>query len=161
MQSSENRSIIILEKIISGGQTGADRAALDWAMRYGIETGGWCPKKRKAEDGKISAKYNLIETESATYRERTGLNVRDSDGTIILFRGKQGKGTKLTGNFCKELNKPCIEIDMNLPIDLEKITRWITENKIRVLNVAGNRESTSPGIYDQTFSFLNKLFKMK
>ncbi len=96
-------------KIISGGQTGVDRAALDFAIKYNIECGGWCPKGRKAEDGEISLKYPLTETNSTDYPKRTKLNIQDSHATLILYLDKFDPGTALTLKLCKEHNKPLLD----------------------------------------------------
>jgi hypothetical protein len=98
-------------KIVSGGQTGADRAALDWALSKGIECGGWCPKGRKAEDGRIAAKYPLIETPSANYVQRTESNVRDTGGTVILsIEHELTGGSRKTAEFAVKHNKPCLHL---------------------------------------------------
>lgn len=99
-------------KIISGGQTGADRAALDWAIAAGIPHGGWAPKGRKAEDGRIPDCYQLLELPSASYRQRTRQNVLDSDGTLIVNLGELNDGTMLTRTFAEALDKPCLVIQV-------------------------------------------------
>ena len=101
-----------VEKIISGGQTGVDRAALDVALAMGIDCGGWCPKGRRAEDGSIPSRYPLAETASPAYSQRTKRNVRDSDATLILARGQPRGGTLLTKRTAVELGKPCLSIDL-------------------------------------------------
>ena len=98
-------------KIVSGGQSGVDRAALDFALQYGILCGGWCPKGRKAEDGKIDEKYPLKETVDDNYNTRTKLNVEHSDGTLIFFKKMPDKGTLLTIKFAEEFNKPVLEVN--------------------------------------------------
>lgn len=146
-----------LVRIVSGGQTGVDRAALDAAIALGLPHGGWCPAGRRAEDGPISRKYLLRETRSPKYGVRTRRNVRDSDGTLILHRGELSGGTELTRRIAIELNRPLLIIDLDAPPELELVRRWIEEQEIRVLNVAGPRESSSPGIGQSAFSFLSGL----
>lgn len=146
-------------KIISGGQTGVDRAALDFAMRTGIVCGGWCPKNRKAEDGPIDKKYPLKETSDASYETRTKLNVQDSDGTLIIYDGKLDDGTLLTVELAQKLEKPLLMIDLSGEKDInwQKVSNWINFNYIEILNIAGPRESANPGIYVITLNFLEEL----
>jgi len=147
-----------VKRIVSGGQTGVDRAALDVAIELGIEHGGWCPRGRLAEDGTIPARYRLSETASSEYAERTEKNVLDSDGTLILYRGKLTGGTSLTQRLAQWYRKPCITFDLEKRVSLSRARRWLDENKIRVLNVAGPRESSAPGIYDEALAYLTRLF---
>lgn len=128
-------------KIVSGGQTGVDRAALDVALELGIPCGGWCPKGRRSEDGGIPSKYPLEESKSADYRQRTEWNARDSDGTLILTIGKVTGGTALTVGFAQKHKQPCLVVDMNLQINATAVRQWIADNQIHTLNVAGPRES--------------------
>ncbi|MCB2208548.1 MAG: putative molybdenum carrier protein [Bacteroidetes bacterium] len=146
-------------KIISGGQSGVDRAALDFALKFGIECGGWCTKGRKAEDGTIDGKYPLQETDDTTYKTRTKLNVRDSDGTLILYDGELDDGTLLTMELAQKLEKPLLKIDLSGENDrnLQKVSNWINSNYLKIINMAGPRESNSPGIYVETLHFLEKL----
>ncbi|MCF8379556.1 MAG: putative molybdenum carrier protein [Bacteroidales bacterium] len=138
---------IIELKIISGGQTGVDRAALDFALKNKLKTGGWCPRGRKAEDGVISDLYPLKETPSADYQQRTRKNIEESDGTLIIFNMQMDKGTSLTFTYCNEINKPHFLIDLHLKKNKDDLFKWINDNNIRILNIAGPRESYSPGIY--------------
>jgi hypothetical protein len=147
-----------IEKIISGGQTGVDRAALDVALELGISCGGWCPRGRKAEDGPIGARYPLRETTSANYSVRTEKNVRESSGTLILVKGEPKAGTALTIKFAQKHKKPYLVRDPFERKDLRTIRIWLEVNKIRVLNVAGPRESEAAGIYDRAFEYLKELF---
>src|SRR5207247_8623955 len=101
----------MLTKLISGGQTGVDRAALDVALELGLPCGGWCPRGRRAEDGPIDARYPLQETRSAAYPVRTRWNVRDADGTLILMRGRPDRGTALTRELAEAMNKPLLVVD--------------------------------------------------
>ena len=145
-------------KIISGGQTGADRAALDAALKLGISCGGYCPKGRKSEDGVIPEKYPLTETATANYPERTALNVRNSDGTLILTIDAADRGTSLTIDLCKRYDKPCVVINLFDEKPETDIREWLHQNNVSVLNVAGNRESISPGIHDKAYEFLMQVF---
>jgi hypothetical protein len=135
-------------KIISGGQTGADRAALDWAIKNGVAHGGWCPKGRKAEDGPIDAKYQLQETPSSIYRQRTEWNVRDSDGTVIFSVGKRLLGNSFeTLEFAKKFRKPYLHFSAGFKDRAASVLKkWMQDNNIRVLNVAGPRASNEPEV---------------
>src|ERR687890_540593 len=130
------------------GQTGVDRAALDTALQSGIPCRGWCPKGRAAEDGAIPPHYPLLEAPSADYPQRTEWNVRDSDGTLVLTWGTPMGGTALTIAVARRLNKPVVTCDLAEPWDVGIINQWIAAHGIRVLNVAGPRESSHPGIYN-------------
>ncbi|MCH7657333.1 MAG: putative molybdenum carrier protein [Bacteroidetes bacterium] len=147
-----------LKKIISGGQTGTDRAALDVAINHGIPCGGWCPYGRKAEDGRIPDKYPLYETDTDNYKERTRLNIRDSDGTLILCpENEMDAGTKLTFQLCKEIKKPVYIADPADETQLSHLIEWLVKEKVHVLNIAGPRESNMEGIYEASGLFLDKL----
>ena len=140
----------MLKKIISGGQTGADRAALDVAIKFNIEHGGWIPKGRKTEKGPLPLKYQLLEMDTADYRKRTKQNVIDSHGTVIISRGKLTGGSKLTQNFAKVAGRPNCYLDLLNREEFEAaiiLKSFIMENEIRILNVAGPRLSHHPGIY--------------
>lgn len=147
----------IFSKIISGGQTGVDRAALDVALELGIPCGGWCPKGRKAEDGPINTKYPLQETSSPNYPHRTEKNVREAEGTLILTKGPVSGDTSLTVQLAIEYNKPHLLIDLDAKIDPPTVRDWGEKNKIKTLNVAGPRESKVPGIYDRAVQFIKSL----
>ena len=134
------------EKIVSGGQTGVDRAALDAARQAGLALGGWAPKGREAEDGVIPNRYPLDECGQGGYEERTRLNVRDSDATLILTRGEPAGGTQLTVEWADKLSKPTLVVDLAQPTDPDGIADWLEGERAKVLNVAGPRESTVPGI---------------
>lgn len=150
-----------IEKLISGGQTGVDRAALDTALSLGIPCGGWCPAGRRAEDGIIGYRYPLSETESREYAVRTRWNVRDSDGTLILSDGPPTGGTALTARTAQEFRKPLCIVNLSEdPVSQVKLVRrWLDEQNIRVLNVAGPRASTSPALYDVACRFLRDVLK--
>jgi len=134
-------------KIISGGQTGADRAALDWAIRHGFPHGGWCPRGRAAEDGPISKRYMLRQTESADYAQRTERNVLDSDGTVILslHRDLTG-GSKLTYDLALKHGKPVLHLHARSLRPAARLARFLRQHGIAVLNVAGPRASQEPEI---------------
>ena len=144
-------------RIISGGQTGVDRAALDVALQLGLPAGGWCPKGRRAEDGPIDIRYPLKETLSSSYPLRTEKNVLEADGTLILTRGKPRGGTALTLKLARFNKRPNLVIDLEKGADKEALWQWGKRNRIAVLNVAGPREGEAPGIYGQAFGFLKEV----
>ena len=150
----------MLNKIISGGQTGADRAALDFAIKRKIPHGGWVPKGRLAEDGPLPKKYKLTEMPTDSYQDRTEQNVIDSDGTVIISHGKLSGGSAYTQKMAKKHNRLCLHIDLNerdiLPAVLE-ILNWLNANGIKVLNVAGPRASKDPKIYKVVKEILESL----
>lgn len=147
-----------IEKIISGGQTGVDRAALDAAIEPKIPCGGWCPRGRKAEDGVIHERYPLQKTPSDDYWERTEWNVRDSDGTLILSHGQPTGGTAYTIEYARKSKKPLLIFDLKAGSDKEAFQKWIDENRIRILNVAGPRESHAAGeVYRKAKAILTSL----
>lgn len=140
----------MIEKIISGGQTGADIAALDVAIKLGISHGGWIPKGRKTEAGPLSHKYQLTEMDSTDYRERTKQNIIDSQGTVIISRAELTGGSKLTHSYANVIGKPVCPINLSLTDEYEAsmmIKTFVQENQIKILNVAGPRLSQQPWIY--------------
>lgn len=147
-----------LSKIVSGGQTGVDRAALDVALSLHIPHEGWCPKGRRAEDGPIASKYLLKETDEEKYEVRTEKNVIDSDGTLIFSKGLLTGGTLLTLKMVRLHQRPFIIIDLaedqSQQKNMDRLMAWISENGIRRMNVAGPRESTVSGIYNEVRDFL-------
>lgn len=145
-------------KIVSGGQSGVDRGALDAAIELGIAHGGWCPRGRLAEDGTIPSRYALTESGSTEYRVRTERNVRDSDATLILYRGELKGGTALTRELAERHGRPCLVVDLDHPPDVDAIRRWIVASRADTLNVAGPRESQSPGISARAADLLRRLF---
>ncbi|MEJ2595690.1 MAG: putative molybdenum carrier protein [bacterium] len=149
-----------LIKIVSGGQTGVDRAALDFALSRGFPCGGWCPKGRQAEDGPINEKYPLTETSTFLYAVRTKLNVNDSDGTLILYHDEIGNGTQYTAEYARSKRKPLLMINLGRVDAPEQLREWICDNSIGILNIAGPRESTSPGIYQKALDFLKKVLDL-
>jgi len=148
----------VIRRIISGGQTGVDRAALDVAIVLGIACGGWCPKGRRAEDGEIPLRYPLLETPKRHYAQRTEWNVRDADATLILCHGTPRGGTARTVIFAERLGRPCLIVDLDKMRDVPAILGWIGAQHIRTLNIAGPRESQSPGIYVEACALLRELF---
>ena len=148
-QTMRGSAHIRIGRIVSGGQTGADRAALDWAIEGGVEHGGWCPRGRRAEDGVIPPRYGLEETPSERYEERTEWNVRDSDGTVILTLSEALAGGSLaTAKFARTLGKPWLHLSRRVDgaRSAEALRRFVADHAIRVLNVAGPRASGEPGI---------------
>ena len=140
-----------------GGQTGVDRAVLDFCLENQVHVGGWCPARRKAEDGTIPVHYPLDELEGAGYGERTEANVRDSDGTLILYLGNILGGTQLTVECCRKLGKPCMSLNLRSvykEAQVEELLEFMESEKIRELNVAGPRASEESEVYGKTRIFL-------
>ena len=154
-----------LEKIISGGQTGVDRAALDVARALGIPCGGNCPRGRRAEDGRIPDRYPLEETDSRSYASRTVQNVTSSQGTLILTVGSISRGTLLTKNAAQMRRKPFVVVALarptEAPTDAAAVRDWLAEKEIRVLNVAGPRASQAPEAYRLAVRFLMTLLSRR
>lgn len=146
-----------LKKVVSGGQTGVDRAALDAALELKIPCGGWCPKGRLAEDGPLPARYPLTETPTPEYAQRTEWNVRDSDGTLVLTFGEPTGGTAQTVDVAKRLKKPHLILDLTESPSAQGVHAWALAHAIVVLNVAGPRESKCPGIYARALRFLHEV----
>jgi hypothetical protein len=147
-------------RIVSGGQTGADRGALDAALEAGAPCGGWCPGGRMAEDGPLDMHYPLTEIPGAGYIERTRANVADSDGTVILHGGALEGGTLQTQRFCAELGKPCLVIareQFDEDRAASEIARFIAVHRIRTLNVAGPRASKQPAIHAYARAVIGRL----
>ena len=157
---SPRRRILRLKRIVSGGQTGVDRAALDAAIAAQMPHGGWCPRGRLAEDGPIPARYELFETDQCDYRFRTECNVVDSDGTLILYHGRMSGGTSLTFHFAERYERPCLAVDLSRRVSLPLIVGWLKERAIETLNVAGPRESIQPGIYRRSLTVLSQLLAL-
>jgi hypothetical protein len=160
-----------LHKIVSGGQTGVDRAALNAAISLEIDHGGWCPRGRRAEDGRIPNNYQLKETSRRDYAIRTEQNVIDSDGTLILYRHRTTGGTELTRKFALKHSRPllCVDLeaaylqfadeiaDVNHTDHDHPVIVWLEHHRVATLNIAGPRESTCPGIAEQAQRFLVRL----
>lgn len=147
-------------KIVSGGQSGVDQGALDFALDHNFECGGYCPKGRKSEMGTIPFRYPVIEIESEEYIDRTWKNIIESDGTLIIQdESDLDEGTQQTISICNQLSKPYVIFETNGTINSGyQFRRWIIEHKIKVLNVAGNRQSSSPDINGKAYLLLIKLF---
>ena len=165
-----------VSKVISGGQTGADRAALDAAMEAGVPHGGWCPRGRRAEDGRIPRKYRLKETMSSFYQDRTRKNVRDSDATLVFFCGRRPEGgSKLTVEYAEKIGRPCYVAHIKHDDIAAHVLGWLQNDgfiicrsdkcmripKNPVLNVAGPRESECPGIYKKVRDIMETILLMK
>jgi hypothetical protein len=151
----------MITKIISGGQTGADRSALDFAIDNNIPHGGWIPKGRITEGGQLSDKYQLQEMETTSYNKRTEQNVIDSDGTVILSYGNLTGGSALTQTYTIKHHKPCLHLDMSKTTITEaagSLNNWIEKSKIKILNVAGPRASKDNKIYQVTRDLLETSF---
>jgi hypothetical protein len=149
----------MVARIVSGGQTGVDRGALDASLDLGIPCGGWCPRARRSEDGTIPDCYRLQETASADYPARTRKNVEDSDATLILTSGPATGGTLLTVNLCKRLRKPHLIIDLaqdDLGASLCQVREWLAGFPAGAINVAGPRETEDPGIGGRARVFLRE-----
>lgn len=132
---------------------------MDVAIELGVACGGWCPGGRWSEDGPIDARYRLQETPSEDPAQRTRWNVRDSDATLILAAQPLSGGTALTRRIADELNKPCLVVDPRSPPDAAAIMQWLTESRVATLNIAGPRETGSPGIYDAAKQWLREVLK--
>jgi len=143
---------------VSGGQTGVDRAALDVALERGLRCGGWCPRGRLAEDGPLPERYPLQETPSAEYSQRTEWNVRDSDATLVLTWGPPSGGTSYTIDRARSLGRPHLVVDLGGAPRREAVLAWLRAEDVRVLNVAGPRESGRSGVYAKARRFLEAVF---
>ncbi len=153
----------MVRKVVSGGQTGVDRAGLDAAIKAGFPVGGYCPKGRRAEDGTVPDRYPMIETAEPESRFRTEKNVSESDGTLILNKGEVTEGTLLTNEFTVKHGKPCliVQLDVSEVTKPDHVVRWINGQYISTLNIAGPRESKYPaGIYADALGYLEKVFNL-
>ena len=160
-KTTTEMSNFVLTKIVSGGQTGVDQAALTAAMAMGLEHGGWCPAGRRSEKGRIPAVFQLTETFERNYMVRTEKNVTDSDATIILFREELTGGTLLTERLTLKHDRPVLCVDLSnesFEDSIDRIKFWLERFEVQTLNVAGPRESTSRGIQSQAEAFLRRLF---
>jgi predicted Rossmann-fold nucleotide-binding protein len=147
----------MITKIVSGGQTGADQAALDVAIELGIPHGGWIPKGRKTEAGPLPAKYKLKEMPTTEYPKRTEQNVIDSDGTLIISHGELTEGSDYTRQMAEKHGKPWLYIDadkFSVEAAVEVTRAWVNGNSVRILNVAGPRASKDPEIQSKTKEIL-------
>ena len=154
----------MIKRTISGGQTGADRAALDFAIKMDLPHGGYVPKGRMAEDGPIPDEYKLQEMPTSSYPKRTEQNVIDSDGTLVITHGKLTGGSLLTKEFAENQKKPCLHVDLNKEVEYAAavhIDDWAQEHGIEVLNVAGPRASKDPKVYEKVLKVLEIVYQMQ
>jgi hypothetical protein len=160
-----NNNGVTIGRIVSGGQTGADRGALDAALWAGVSHGGWCPAGRRAEDGPIPERYQLTETAENDYIVRTEANVRDSDATIVLTFGAAIGGSAATIGLTRQHARPVLPLDIALLDDdtaAAQIRRWLAEQDLAdglTLNVAGSRESTNPGLAERARQIVLRLLE--
>jgi hypothetical protein len=148
---------VVLQKIISGGQTGADRAALDFAVARGIPHGGWCPRGRLAEDGPIATRYHLSETPDSDFAQRTEWNVRDSDATVIFsIAPTLAGGSKQTDELAQRHRKPCLHLSRQRDGEAaaRKLRDFLARHDVKILNVAGPRQSQEPEVAEFTRKIL-------
>ena len=148
------------ERIVSGGQSGVDRAALDVALELDFPCGGWCPRDRWAEDGRIPIRYPLRETVTEDPHQRTEWNIRDSDATLILCGGSLAGGTLYTRLCSERLGKPWLAVSPESEQSLGRVLKWLDSRQIEVLNIAGPRESVPPGSYRSARCFLLRLLQV-
>lgn len=160
MGGNLKKEVRLPSRIISGGQTGVDRAALDWAISNAIPHGGWCPRGRIALDGRLPEHYALQESESSGYSQRTRYNVRDADATLILNRGALVGGSRLTQRIAVRTGRPVFVVDLeeDWREQADLVSEWLFANGVKTLNVAGPSEGRVLGIYRQAFEFLDQLF---
>ncbi len=156
MRGCRNGARVSIQRILSGGQTGVDRAALDFAIAQQIPHGGWCPAGRRAADGILAARYQLVEAESSGYRQRTKRNVLDSDATLILYRSRLEGGSLLTRDLATGHGKPLLLCDLHAPTEelLAAWQGWLLSHPVAILNIAGPSEARNPGIYLQASALL-------
>ena len=152
----------MLLKIVSGGQNGADQAGLKVAKKLGIATGGWIPRGFKTEYGldPSLAQYGLVETENESYYPRTVYNVRDSEATVYFASNWNSPGTKATLRAVHQFQRPVFKVDLKLPPPYVQMSKWLNENKVKILNVAGHRESVHPGVGNFVEEYLTQVIKL-
>lgn len=145
-------------KVISGGQTGADRGGLDGALDAGVDIGGWCPLGRRADDGRVPDQYPLKETPQPAYLQRTEWNIRDADITLICHQGEMGPGTKATIKLATRMRKAHLVVDLRDRGDKNHaFVTMATEPALVIVNIAGPRETLSPGVQEKTREFVRIL----
>jgi len=143
--------------VVSGGQSGVDRAALDAALAVGLAIGGWCPRGRWAEDGRIAACYPMRETPLARVAQRTRWNVRDSDATLVLTAGRPRGGTLAT--LRAAAGRPLLVLSPECERARRRARAFLARHRVCSLNVAGPRASEAPGIYESARRLLEALFR--
>ncbi len=147
--------------IVSGGQTGVDRAALDAAIALGLQHRGWCPRGRLAEDGIIPPHYLLRETEQPNYTERTRRNATESDATLILLHGELEGGTLFTWRFCTRVKKSVLVVRLTHPGPDLRVLEWLDKLRVETLNIAGPRASKQPAVYAAALRYLMRILSME
>jgi hypothetical protein len=151
---------LTIKKIVSGGQTGADRAALDFALTHGIPCGGWVPKGRKAEDGCIPKRYPMTEAPSSDYLRRTELNVQDADANVIFtMRSTLNGGSKRTAEFAAKHRKPCLHLSSSTRSPADALARFIEKHNVHTVNIAGSRGSKEPTVGQFVIEVLTQVFE--
>lgn len=161
-QSTASSDPVVM-RIVSGGQTGVDRGALDAALDAGIACGGWCPEGRQAEDGVIPERYPVQELAGQGYRERTLRNLQDADGTVIIYFGSPIGGTELTLAECIVRKRPYLLIDateLSVGQAARRIQQFVNQQGIHELNVAGPRASGAPEARDFAYLALSSWIRM-
>ncbi|MAT39085.1 MAG: molybdenum cofactor carrier [Ectothiorhodospiraceae bacterium] len=148
---------VTLRMILSGGQTGVDRGAMDAAMQHGVLCSGWCPAGRASEDGPIPPEYPLQQTPTDDVHERTMWNIRDSDGTLILLDGNPDDGTRFAIEQCVDQGKPYYLEHLQQSASPDIVANWMRKFKVEILNVAGPRESNAPGVSEKANAFMRDL----
>ena len=151
----------MIRKIISGGQTGVDQAALDAAINLAVAHGGWIPKGRMTESGPLPEKYKLKETRSSNYADRTEKNVQDADGTLIISHGLLTGGSEYTREMAIKHKRPWLHIDLNQTAAFQAasaINQWILQKEIEILNVAGPRASKDPAVYQEALNIIESAY---
>ena len=148
-------------KLISGGQTGVDRAMLDFCLDHGMGCGGWCPEGRKAEDGTIDLKYPVKELPKASYKKRTAANVRDSDATVIVYDNEMKGGTLKSFEFVRKEKKSVLLLDLSVLDAVQAaclLLKFMESHKPGILNFSGPRHTEWPGGYESCYTLLQEAF---